>query len=330
MRCLALGQAWQDAGGEVTLAWSELPDALASRLKDEGFSTVRLGAPVASWPEAEETARLAHALNAAWIVVDGYRFYAGYHQHLRDSGLPVMAIDDMAHLETYPVDLLLNQNLSGAVALYRGKTAEGVKLLLGPRYALLRREFRAGFSARGSAEGRSRRVLVSFGGSDPDNLTGRVLRRLAATITGSCEVVVMVGAANRHADELRRFAATLPYPCELRFDVRHVAEAMAWADVAISAAGSTVWELASMRLPALIGAIEENQLAGLSALRTVPLFRAARFADLLGWNLGAEIERLLRTANSHAGDPGIDAQGAIRVVETMNLMRADAEAFSHR
>ena len=330
MRCLALGQAWQDAGGEVTLAWSEMPSALVARLRDERFATERLIAPPASRTEAEETARLARARDAAWVVVDGYRFYAGYHQHLHDSGLGVMALDDMAHLERYPVDLLLNQNLASSAALYRGKTAERTELLLGPRYSLLRREFRAEFPARVVAAGRARRILVSCGGGDSENITGRVLRRMAATVTGACEVVVLVGAANRHADELRRFAPTLPFPCELRVDARNVAEAMAWADVAITAAGSTVWELVSMRLPALIGAIEENQLAGLAALRSVPFFHAGRFTDLLAWNLGVEIERLLQVVTGNGNAAGIDAQGASRVVEQMDRFRAGSEHLAHR
>lgn len=330
MRCLALGQAWQDAGGEVTLAWSEMPPALVSRLQAEQFATERLVAPLASRPEAEETARLARACDAAWVVVDGYRFYAGYHQHLHDSGLSVMALDDMAHLERYPVDLLLNQNLAATAALYRGKVAERTELLIGPRYSLLRREFRSAFPARASVAGRARRVLVSFGGGDSENLTSRVLRRMAATIVGACEVVVLVGAANRHVDELRRFAPTLPFPCELRVDVRNVAEAMAWADVAITAAGSTVWELVSMRLPALIGAIEENQLAGLAALRSVPFFHAGRFTDLLAWDLGVEIERLLQVATGNGIAADIDAHGASRVVEQMDRIRAGSEPLAHR
>ena len=310
MRCLALALEWQDAGGESVFACAELPDALADRLVRERCEVVRVHAA------PEDLVRLARAESAAWVVMDGYRFAPDSYQHVRDAGLNVLAIDDMAHLSRYPVDVLLNQNLSASALMYRGKVGDSTELLLGPRHSLLRREFRRASPRRRPSLNVPRRVLVSFGGGDAQNWTAFVLHKLAGSGQGSLEVVALAGVANPHVTQLRELAATAPFPCEICVGAENVAALMLWADVAISAAGSTVWEMASLRLPALIAAIEDNQIAGIRALAEIPFFRTGLAVDLQRWDLGTEIETLLRRDTGRDAID-IDTNGATRVVATL-------------
>ena len=316
MRCLALAQAWQDAGGRVICACAELPATLATRLERENILCVPVPAAVGSEADTAFTLNLAAQHEAAWIALDGYRFTPGYSEILRSAGFQVMVVDDMAHLNRYPCDLLLNQNLSADAASYRAKVDTNTALLLGPRYALLRREFRLVAGSRLPAARPARRVLVSFGGGDMENFTLRILSNLAAGTSRGLEVVVLAGAANPHADALRRFAATAPFACEIRVDEENVAAVMASADAAITAAGSTVWELAALRLPALVGAHEENQLAGLAALRDVPAFRAMAVEQLLARDLAAELAVLPAFPETDEFGAG----GAERVVAHMKAL----------
>jgi UDP-2,4-diacetamido-2,4,6-trideoxy-beta-L-altropyranose hydrolase len=309
MRCLALAQAWQDAGGEALFASAEIPGGLADRLGREHVALRRIGSPVAGDADAAATLQTARELGADWVVVDGYRFGPPYLRALRASGIRVMSIDDMAHLARYPADLLLNQNLGASPALYEGKTEHDTIMLLGPGYGLLRREFRLETAPRRPLAGRAVRVLVSFGGADLENHTLQVLRRLTS-LQSRPEVLVLAGAANPHADELNAFAVQAPFPCEVRVNIGNVAAVMDWADVAISAGGSTVWELAARRLPALIGAISPDQLAMLPALRRVGGFRAMTVGELLCGDLSRELPALL-AARPEFGD--FDAAGASRV-----------------
>lgn len=321
MRCLALAQAWQDAGGRATFLWAEMPDALVARLKREDIDTVRITETVGSPKDSEVTAGASLRTNATWIVVDGYHFRPEYYERLRAVGLKVLALDDMAHLSRYPVDLLLNQNLSAQRAMYEDRIDAATELLLGPRYSLLRREFHRADHCRSLPVGKSRRVLVSFGGGDEENFTGRILENLIQSQRRDLDVVVLVGAANARATTLQVQADRAPFPCEIRGNVDNVAAVMAWADVAITAAGSTVWELASMRLPALIGAFEDNQLAGLRALAAIPFFRAYPAEELVARDLAADIDALLAQP---LAEVNFDAKGAQRVVERMNAIGAAA------
>jgi UDP-2,4-diacetamido-2,4,6-trideoxy-beta-L-altropyranose hydrolase len=319
MRCLALAQAWQDAGGKAVFVCAQLPPPLAGRLKREGCTVVRLSAARGSPADADATLRVARAQDAAWTVVDGYAFASSYYRLLRGADLRVLAIDDMAHLESYPADVLLNQNLSATPRLYAGKVDDRTHLLLGPRCSLLRREFRQTPACLDRPAGSPLRVLISFGGGDAENFTGRILQKMADADSRKWEVVVLAGAANPHVAACRRFAVRAPFACEVRVNEENVARLMAWAAVAITAAGSTVWELAAMRLPALIGAHEENQLAGLEALRAVPFFRVGTVAELLQRDLAAELRTLAATA---VPATAFDALGAERVVACLRLHRS--------
>jgi UDP-2,4-diacetamido-2,4,6-trideoxy-beta-L-altropyranose hydrolase len=320
MRCLALAQAWQDAGGEVALLSATLPASLRERLQCERLRLIALDSAAATLADADETRRLALAAGATWVVVDGYGFGPDYYEYLRAGGLQVLALDDMAHQERYPVDVLLNQNLSASLNTYAGKIGDATELLLGPHHSLLRREFRAASEkARGPLH-TPRRVLVSFGGGDAENFTARILASLVASGRVDLEVVVLAGAANPHVASLHARAATAPFACEVRVSVENVAEVMAWADAAITAGGSTVWELASMALPALIGGCEDNQLSGLRALGEISFFRAWPVEELLARDLMAELDGLL--AARPACGPTFDAHGASRVVQRLQALGA--------
>jgi UDP-2,4-diacetamido-2,4,6-trideoxy-beta-L-altropyranose hydrolase len=314
MRCLALAQAWQDVGGKAVFVAAELPTGLEERLSREGFPFVRINGPVGTREDADATLAIAGDNDVALVVVDGYAFSVSYFDMLHEAGLRVLALDDLSHLERYPVDALLNQNLSATAEAYRGRVGTSTVLLLGPRFSLLRREFReAAPDATGQLH-EPRRVLMTFGGGDVENLTGALMRNLQHSARRDLHVIVLAGTANPHIAALREIAADMTFPCEVRVDVSNMAELMVWADAAITAAGSTVWELASLGVPALIGAVEPNQLAGLPALAAVPFFRAMRSEDLVACDLYAALEQLWTETGQVAAD-GFDALGAVRVVE---------------
>jgi UDP-2,4-diacetamido-2,4,6-trideoxy-beta-L-altropyranose hydrolase len=145
MRCLALAQAWQDAGGTVAFACTDMPDSLLQRLWTERCEVHRFESAPASSREAndlQETLRIANVVRPQWLVLDGYDFGPNYQLALRDSRWRLLFIDDDWRHERYHADILLNQNVGATAALYASRKV-GARLLLGCQYALLRRDFRA-------------------------------------------------------------------------------------------------------------------------------------------------------------------------------------------
>ena len=140
MRCLALVQAVADeCGGSAEFLMADPPPAFAARAAHEGATVHALGAAPGGVADAAETVRRAGG--ADWIVLDGYHFDGGYQRALVDAGLKLLAFDDHGHAGSYPAHLVLNQNLGAGPEPYADR-APYTRLLLGPRHALLRREFR--------------------------------------------------------------------------------------------------------------------------------------------------------------------------------------------
>ena len=108
----------------------------------------------------------ARAAGAGWIVLDGYHFDGSFQDGLVAGGRRVLALDDYCHAGWYHADLVLNQNAGAEAVLYANRAPTTV-LLLGPRFALLREEFREWSGQHRRIPLCARRVVVTLGGSDP-------------------------------------------------------------------------------------------------------------------------------------------------------------------
>ncbi len=260
MRCLALAQAWRRTGGQVHFLHAAVTPALDERIRSEGFETGAITLAAGSVEDARTTVARARALGCSWIVADGYAFGAVWQREIKAAGLRLLLLDDYGHAEHYHADVVLNQNASADATLY-ARRDPATRLLLGPRYALLREEFvaRAAAPDAGGARGAPVRVLVTLGGSDPENVTGLVIAALGRL--SGIEATVVVGGSNPNLAAVQAAVAAAPVPVRLVVNSHHMPELMAGADVAISAAGSTVWELAFMGLPAALIVTADNQAA---------------------------------------------------------------------
>jgi UDP-2,4-diacetamido-2,4,6-trideoxy-beta-L-altropyranose hydrolase len=258
MRCLALAQAWQDAGGSAAFAMAESTPATVARLAAEGFQVCPVAESAGTKEDANSTAELARARAAEWIVVDGYQFGAGYLEIIKSSGRRLLCLDDAGGSESYSADLVLNQNLNATEDLYLKRRPE-TRLLLGTRYALLRREFVKWRGWKRDVETPGNKVLITMGGSDPGNVTLEVLEALRTAVAGNLEAVIVVGGSNPHFESIVRVAESFPGKIRVQRDAANMAELMAWADIAVSAAGSTCWEMCMLGLPAIVLDIAPNQ-----------------------------------------------------------------------
>jgi UDP-2,4-diacetamido-2,4,6-trideoxy-beta-L-altropyranose hydrolase len=322
MRCLALAQAWQDAGGRAMLAAAELPPALAQRLAAEGVDVTRLTAMGGSADDAQTTVDLAGTTDAAWVVLDGYHLGTPMQRAVKAAGRRLLCIDDYGHAGAYVADLVLNQNL-GATAEPYAHRATDTELLLGTRFVLLRREFQAWRTWQRSVALQARRLLVTLGGADPDNVTGRVVETLVALGDDSFEAEVLVGGSFPHLEQLHGLVAGHEDRIKLRANITDMPACMAAADLAIAAGGTTTWERAFMGLPSMTVILADNQ---------IPLAEAAAdagFAVNLGWgrdlnpgHLAMALQslrndRATRERMAERGRATVDGRGAERVVQRM-------------
>lgn len=323
MRCLALAQAWQDAGGNASFVMVSCPPSLEDRLAREGIAVLHLAESIAPGSEADghETAAIARESSTGecddWVVVDGYHFGADYQQSLQALCLRLLFWDDAAHCPHYSADLVLNQNLGAEAHLYPSRS-EHTRLLLGTRYAVLRREFRQLRAARKDVPAAAQNLLVTLGGSDPANLTPRVLTALDAVGT-PLHVTVLVGGSATNLAEAEAAAASSRHAVRILRNAPNIAELMAQSDLAISAAGSTVWELCSLGVPSLLIAVADNQQPSAAAMQRAAAALVLPGPDFAPQDLAEKVSALLpdaatRLQLARRAHALVDGLGAARVV----------------
>lgn len=233
MRTIALGEAWVRAGGSAGMISCEAPAWLVTEAEARGLEVRIVDASRGSREDALAVREVVAERNAAWVVLDGYQFGPDYQRALEP--LRIAVVDDHAVLGPHHADVVIDQNLGADQQSYE-QLAPDALLLLGSDYALLRSEFAA---LRPPVRKRSAgppRALLSVGGSPSPPL--RDLMREAAEILAAREIDV---------DTLEGG------------DRRDIARRMSRADVAVSAAGSTVWELCCLKVPPLLMVVADNQ-----------------------------------------------------------------------
>jgi UDP-2,4-diacetamido-2,4,6-trideoxy-beta-L-altropyranose hydrolase len=319
MRCLALAEAWQDAGGTASLAVAELPDALSPRVTSEGVTLSRVHATPGGPEDAAATVAQAQGLSADWVAIDGDRFGSDFLETVHAAGLRVLLIDDFANRKSFAADLIVNPNLDDDETPYRKRCATA-RLLLGPSYILLRREFRQGIEKRGTRQ-TGNRILVTLGGSDPENLTPRIANALADC--SDLEVTAIAGAGYDTADELRKLKAS---NLRVVFNPANMVQLMKDSDQAIIAAGGTLWELLTMGCAVLSYSRNIVQASVVQALSrrgvVVDMGETCHFdpAKLLASVKGLVESRAARERMTNLGCALVDGMGAARVVEAMQAL----------
>jgi UDP-2,4-diacetamido-2,4,6-trideoxy-beta-L-altropyranose hydrolase len=319
MRCLSLALGWESLGGKGLFVLAKEDAGLEVGLAKAGFEVIRLATSPGGADDARATAELALSRKASWVVVDGYHFDADYQKILKDAGPRMLFIDDYGHADFYSSDLILNQNSYAEEFLYQQR-APYTRLLLGTRYALLREEFQSWSCWRRQIPMTAQKVLVTLGGSDPNNVTLKVIEALKKVSLEGLEAVVVAGRSNPYYEELCTSINGVSFPIRIEKNVTNMPELMGWADVAISGGGTTCFELAFMGLPSLVIILADNQRLNAKDL-------AARGVALnLGWHESVSINEItqtltqllrspeIRAAMSLRGKELVDGQGVARVL----------------
>ena len=332
MRCLALAQAWHDAGGQAVFVMAEGSHDIRDRLTAEGIEVAPIETNPGSSDDAMRLADWAQRYKANWLVVDGYQFDGAYQRDLKTTGFKMLFLDDHGHGSPYSADVVLNQNVAADAALYKSREPY-TRLLLGPRYALLRRDFVARRGCCRDILPTAKKLLVTMGGSDPNNATLRVVQFLKRVQAASLQVVVVVGCANQHIESLKKAIAQHPHSIKLVQSVVNMARLMLWADLAVSGAGTTCWEMCFMGLPAALISLAPNQDPIAQSLAELGMaVYLGKSEDALGHEAVMRLESLIFSASarqkmSERGRDLIDGRGAARVVaflrDTVKLRPAE-------
>jgi CMP-N-acetylneuraminic acid synthetase/spore coat polysaccharide biosynthesis predicted glycosyltransferase SpsG len=191
-------------------------------------------------------------------------------------------------------------------ALYMPDESSGANVVSGPAYATLRTEF-LHLPPKEIRE-QPRRVLISFGGTDP----GRLGPRCARLLQGRLDVEIRVVVGHSAPDE------DFPDGIEVAHHVRSMAAEMIEADLVLTSAGRTVYEAAATGTPVAVlaqGARDATHAhlsytSGVVFLGIGPLVDDAHVIGVVERLLA---DRALRCELSERLRDSIDERGATRI-----------------
>lgn len=259
MRCLSIADAFRRAGKACAFVLAE--DAPAELIKSRGHEVRVLGTDHRDMEsELEKLTELIAP--AELVIVDSYYVTKNYLRWLR-SRVRTAYIDDLADF-AYPVDTLINYNIYADRGLYeRLYAAEEEKLpqlILGTEYAPLRPEFRQLPPVR--IKEKCTDILISTGGADPVGLGLKTAGYISEKCSGSpLRYHLLIGALNRDKAEIEKTAAQSEN-IEVHYNVARMSELIRRCDIAVSAAGSTLYEICACGVPMMTYTLADNQLPG--------------------------------------------------------------------
>jgi UDP-2,4-diacetamido-2,4,6-trideoxy-beta-L-altropyranose hydrolase len=308
MRCLALAKTLQSQGADIQFLCRKLEDDLIDWIREKhGFA-------VETCP-ATESETLPQPVD--WLIVDHYGLDARWESRIRPQAKKIAVIDDLAN-RPHDCDLLVDQNYHPDSDRYAPLTLPECQRFLGPAYALLREEFKQARQAAHPRTGQIRRVLISFGGSDPTHETEKVLNALQA-VTHPLEVTAILGILHPRADSLPS-----KYPqFEFLRGVSNMAELLCRADLVIGAGGTSSWERCCVGAPSVVINVADNQVDLSRQLEKIGVIRN------LGLSQHVQMDDIARVIDELIRNPEIvgtlskkawrlvDGQGTERVADAL-------------
>ena len=320
MRSLTLARALEAKGASYAFL---APPPVAAMLQVFAPDAPRLAA-ASTDPKPLAKAMVPQLFDA--FVFDHYRLAEADHRAIAGQR-PTLVIDDLAD-RPLGADVVLDSGPARRAADYALLVPEPTRLLLGPSYAPVRPEFSAlreeALAWRGEPV---HRILVSMGLTDVGGITSRVVERLRPKI-GETALDIVLGAEAPSLSGLTRVARR-DQRLFLHVDTPHMARLTAEADIAVGAAGSSVWERCVLGLPSLMVVLAENQRAAAEAMaeRGAAMVVEADAADfetrfdraVMRLTTDAELRRSLSAASAEI----CDGQGASRAAEAFLQLIAE-------
>ena len=274
IRCLSLAQTLKKMNFETCFISKKERGNISKLFEDKGFTVYYIQNSYSKSKkndiiknDVNQTVKIItkHKAKPSWIIVDHYDLDFKWEKSLRKFVDKIIVIDDLAR--KHDCDLLLDQNYNKNLKTRYNKLVPRKCIkLLGPKYALLRDEFPI---LRKSVKPRKnfKRILISFGGSDPTNETGKVLSAIKILKTNKqfLEVNVVIGKSDKNKHKIKQLCNSIPN-AKFYQNVYKIGKLMCKADLGVGAGGSTIWEQFCLGLSPIVSIVAKHQQETTEAL----------------------------------------------------------------
>ena len=335
MRCLSLADSLKEKGAKVVFICREHKGNTIELIQNKGYVVHKLPRLKISDPghnilknkgsmehmrwlgaTQDEDAILCKEVllrkdKLDWMIVDHYAIDETWQLQLKNTYNKLMVIDDLGNRK-HICDILLDQTFGRKKTDYEALVPKHCNLLLGSQYALLRSDFIKWrkYSLRRRVNPQFRKLLITMGGVDSNNITGQVLDIIKnCKLPKHLEIVVIMGAEAPHIESVNKQAKMMPNKTLVRTNVANMAEIMADADLAIGAAGTTTWERCCLGVPSIQMVLANNQIEVAKKLNSVG---ASYYLEHIDWlcesidNLSRKMQKTIIITSSISDGRGVD------------------------
>ena len=314
MRCLTLAEELVRRGHEVHLLTNESEVDWLEKVMAAATGVI-IHRTIQHSLNPTEVARLA----PDWVVTDSYEIPADQISAVRAT-CSVMAIIDGDDRGIH-ADLYLDHNLGAESGVWADSTRE--RLLAGSEFALIRDAI---LERRRNNPWLTRspipHIVAVMGGSDP---TGTIVRVASALCDVDGKFTASIVVDSRWRQDVERTLEDKP-GCNVLAPTAGLPDLLGSADIAISASGTSAWELCTLGIPSLLIAVVENQSDSLARMveqgLVVGLDLTKEAASTANVTMREDINLLL--SNDHKREElsrlcleSFDGQGKQRVVAAM-------------
>lgn len=333
-RCLTLADKLHILGWEVIFFCQNLEGNLFSMIEGRGYE-------VYSFPEQARSGSLFQENDLAQclkimaalkqpvhtLIVDHYNLDHVWHGSVKKHVKRLMVIDDLADRKL-DCDILLDQTFGRFSDDYKKLIPESCLSLIGSSYTLLRDQFltrRAAAIAKRGMFKKIKRILLTLGGTDPQNHISFILNALSQIeLPRDITIDVVLSSNAPHLPAVVEIAGSSELDIHIHTDVTEMAALMTEADIAFGAGGTTSWERCCLALPTLMMKTAENQSMVFSELIKAGAAFGLKENDLLSSSIADcfsvitdSVEKYL--AMSMAAATVCDGLGGSRVGEAIGL-----------
>lgn len=323
MRCLSLAKELRKQGADCVFITAD--GSMQNTIATAGFAHISLET---SWNnmDAELPVLLpfVQRKKPSCVIADSYFVTENWMQEVRKISR-IVYVDDM-NAQRWPADVLVNYNLYASGMNYeRYYKGTSTKLLLGASYVPLREEFQ--MLPPRIVSPIVKNVLISTGGADAEHITIYLLKNLQnAQEWRKMNFHLVVGALNEDIDKITELAACIPNVI-LHCNVQKMSELMLTCDLAVAAAGSTLYELCACGIPCITYVLAANQMEGAAVFAREGLMLNAGDWRVCS-NLFAEIEKGLRRLVDLPNERKQMAWKMQKIVDGKGAMRLAAELLA--
>jgi len=310
-RCINLGISLRDCGHNVTfVSYNDFTsEEVLSRVNFEyELIPFKINNKKTIYEELSQLSRLLETEDM--LIVDSYNIDQEYLDSLNQNTNLIAYMDDLGL--DFDVDLVINPSCAVSKNDYKAKNA-----LCGMEYVILGKEYKVGRTIVHNKKHQS--ILITMGGIDHYNLSSRAIPILE-NISLDIEVNIVIGPYYENTRLIKTIAKKSLLKINIFENVSNLAPIILKSDIALSAGGFTVYELAAMSTPSVGVALWENQYNNIKCLSDkgalIPLyyFEGEIFDKSLSEALHSLIngKSLLEDMSKNARN-AIDGNGARRI-----------------